>query len=167
MARHFASQAAPNATGFDFLGGAVLDSDLNAGLAAELPAAVHAALQGRSRPILRLVELDRETSVTSTEDLSMGLLAATVCDDGPFPWQPETPISERQALLAAARNALAPGATGPFGKWCPVRRDLAVRPVTAPQAIHRALRRHLQSRRQQLRARRCGPRLVSRSQFRH
>jgi len=104
-------------SGADFLSGAVIDSDLNAGIAAELPAAVHAALQGRSRPILRLVELDRETSVTSTEDLSMGLLAATVCDDGPFPWQPETPISERQALLAAARNALAPGATGPFGKW--------------------------------------------------
>ena len=47
----------------------------------------------------------------------MGLLAATVCDDGPFPWQPETPISQRQGLLDAARNALAPGATGPFGKW--------------------------------------------------
>src|ERR671930_1741951 len=47
----------------------------------------------------------------------MGLLAATVCDDGPFPWQPETPMSQRQALLDAARNALAPGATGPFGKW--------------------------------------------------
>src|SRR5438094_151655 len=27
------------------------------------------------------------------------------------------PVSQRAALLAAARNALAPGATGPFGKW--------------------------------------------------
>jgi pimeloyl-ACP methyl ester carboxylesterase len=104
-------------SGVDLLSGAVLDSDLNAGLAAELPAAVHAALHGNPRPLLRLVELDRETSVTSAEDLSMGLLAATVCDDGPFPWQPETPLSQRQALLTAARNALAPGATGPFGKW--------------------------------------------------
>src|SRR5947208_2340199 len=104
-------------SGADFLSGAVIDTDLNAGLAAELPAAVHAALHGQTRPLLRLVELDRETSVTSTEELSMGLLAATVCDDGPFPWQPGTPISQREALLAAARNALAPGATGPFGKW--------------------------------------------------
>jgi hypothetical protein len=104
-------------SGVDLLSGAVLDSDLNAGIAAELPAAVHAALHGNPRPLLRIVELDRETSVTSTEDLSMGLLAATVCDDGPFPWQPETPISQRRGLLDAARNALAPGATGPFGKW--------------------------------------------------
>src|SRR2546421_6420084 len=104
-------------SGADFLSGAVIDSDLNAGLAAELPAAVHAALHGRPRPVLRLVQLDRETSVTTTEELSMGLLAATVCDDGPFPWQPETPISQRAALLAAARNVLAPGATGPFGTW--------------------------------------------------
>jgi pimeloyl-ACP methyl ester carboxylesterase len=105
------------ASGVDLLSGAVLDSDLNAGIAAELPAAVHAALHGNPRPLLRIVQLDRESSVTSAEDLSMGLLAATVCDDGPFPWQPETPISQRQALLDAARNALAPGATGPFGKW--------------------------------------------------
>src|SRR5919198_1193368 len=98
-------------SGVDLLSGAVLDSDLNAGLAAELPAAVHAALHGQPRPLLRLVQLDRETSVTPTEELSMGLLAATVCDDGPFPWQPETPISQRQGLLDAARNALAPGAT--------------------------------------------------------
>src|SRR5256714_10273133 len=80
-------------SGADFLSGAVIDSDLNAGLAAELPAAVHAALHGQPRPVLRLVELDRETSVTTTEELSMGLLAATVCDDGPVPLQPETPVS--------------------------------------------------------------------------
>jgi hypothetical protein len=47
----------------------------------------------------------------------MGLLAATVCDDGPFPWQPETPVAQRQALVDAARNALPAGATGPFGRW--------------------------------------------------
>lgn len=105
------------ATGFDFLGGAVLDSDLNAGLAAELPAAVHAALRGRTRPLLRLVQLDRQTAITSAEDLSMGLFTATVCDDGPFPWDPETPLGQRPGLLAAARSALPRGSTGPFGTW--------------------------------------------------
>jgi pimeloyl-ACP methyl ester carboxylesterase len=105
------------ASGIDFLSGAVLDTDLNAGLAAELPAAVHAALRGRTRAVLRLVQLDRETSVTPAEDLSMGLFAATVCDDGPFPWSPETPLAQRPALLAAARNALPRGSTGPFGLW--------------------------------------------------
>ena len=105
------------ASGIDFLSGAVLDSDLNAGLAAELPAAVHAALRGRPRVLLRLVQLDRETSITPAEDLSMGLYTATVCDDGPFPWDPETPVAQRAALLAAARNALPRGSTGPFGRW--------------------------------------------------
>jgi pimeloyl-ACP methyl ester carboxylesterase len=105
------------ATGFDFLSGAVLDSDLNAGLAAELPAAVHAALQGRARALLRLVQLDRESALTPAADLSMGLFAATVCDDGPFPWDPETPLAQRPGLLAAARRALPPGSTGPFGIW--------------------------------------------------
>ena len=105
------------ASGFDFLGGAVLDSDLNAGLAAELPAAVHAALRGQTRPLLRLVQLDRQTAITSAADLSMGLFTATVCDDGPFPWAPETPLGQRPGLLATARSALPRGSTGPFGTW--------------------------------------------------
>jgi len=105
------------ATGFDFLSGAVLDSDLNAGLAAELPAAVHAALRGQVRALLRLVQLDRETALTPAEDLSMGLFTATVCDDGPFPWDPDTPLAQRPGLLAAARSALPAGSTGPFGLW--------------------------------------------------
>jgi len=105
------------ATGVDLLSGAVLDSDLNPGLAAELPAAVHAALHGQPRMLLRLVELDRQSSILPTEDLSMGLLAATVCDDGPFPWQQSTPLAQRTALYDAARAALPAGATGPFGKW--------------------------------------------------
>src|ERR671939_878036 len=50
--------------GADFLSGVVIDTDLNAGLAAELPAAVHAALRGKPRALLRLVQLDRETAVT-------------------------------------------------------------------------------------------------------
>ena len=105
------------ATGFDFLSGAVLDSDLNAGLAAELPAAVHAALRGQVRALLRLVQLDRETALTPAEDLSMALFTATVCDDGPFPWDPDTPLAQRPGLLAAARSALPAGSTGPFGLW--------------------------------------------------
>jgi pimeloyl-ACP methyl ester carboxylesterase len=100
--------------GVDFLSGVVLDSDLNAGLAAELPAAVHAALSGRPRALLRLVQLDRASSIIPAEDLSMGLLAATVCDDGPFPWAPDTPVAQRRArpgrlLPPVAGAAGAPG----------------------------------------------------------
>lgn len=103
--------------GVDFLSGVVLDSDLNAGIAAELPAAVHAALGGQPRALLRLVQLDRESSILPAEELTMGLLAATVCDDGPFPWAPETPVTQRRALYDAAVAALPSGSTGPFGKW--------------------------------------------------
>src|SRR5438067_6343325 len=122
------------ANGIDFLSGAVLDTDLNAGLAAEVPAAVHAALRGRLRPLLRLVELDRQSSATPAEDLSMGLYTATVCDDGPFPWDPETPVAQRAALLAAARNALPRGSTGPFGLWATDLRPAAPCVTWPPQA---------------------------------
>jgi hypothetical protein len=67
--------------------------------------------------LLRLVQLDRQTAITSAGDLSMGLFTATVCDDGPFPWATETPLGQRPGLLAAARSALPRGSTGPFGIW--------------------------------------------------
>ena len=122
------------ANGIDFLSGAVLDTDLNAGLAAEVPAAVHAALRGRLRPLLRLVALDRESSATPAEDLSMGMFTATVCDDGPFPWDPETPLAQRPAKLAAARNALPNGSTGPFGLWATELGPAATCLLWPPQA---------------------------------
>jgi hypothetical protein len=95
----------------------VLDADLNPGLAAELPAVVHAARIGNTQPLLRLAQLHDQTSSSSAEDLSAGLYAATVCRDGPFPWSPDTPIADRPALYQAAVASLAPGSFGPFGTW--------------------------------------------------
>jgi pimeloyl-ACP methyl ester carboxylesterase len=95
----------------------VIDTDLNPGLAAELPAATRAALRGAPRPLLRIVAFDQQSSLIPASDLSFGLLAATNCSDGIFPWQPDTPVAERRALLDAARAALPAGATGPFGAW--------------------------------------------------
>jgi hypothetical protein len=40
-----------------------------------------------------------------------------VCRDGPFPWQPDTPVADRPAILQAAINALPAGTFGPFGSW--------------------------------------------------
>src|SRR6185312_17402653 len=40
-----------------------------------------------------------------------------VCRDGPFPWSPDTPIDQRQAILNAAVAALPAGTFGPFGNW--------------------------------------------------
>ena len=95
----------------------LLDGDLNPGLAAELPAVVHAARVGNMQPLLRLVFLHDRGQVTPSIELSFALYAATVCRDGPFPWTPETPVGDRQAILNSAVAALPAGTFGPFGSW--------------------------------------------------
>lgn len=103
-------------SGVDLLS-VVVDSDLNPGLAAELPAAVHAARLGNDGPLLRLHVLDTVGSELSAPDLSFGLYAATDCRDGPFPWPASSDPATRPALLRAAVAALPPGTFGPFGSW--------------------------------------------------
>jgi pimeloyl-ACP methyl ester carboxylesterase len=95
----------------------VVDSDLNPALAAELPAAVHAARVGNVKPLMRLVDLDTNGSQTSAVDLSDGLFAATVCRDGPFPWPAGSSPADRAGLLSQAIAALPAGSFGPFGSY--------------------------------------------------
>jgi pimeloyl-ACP methyl ester carboxylesterase len=95
----------------------LLDADLNPGLAAQLPAVIHAARLGNLQPLLRTVYLHDQGSVTPSIDLSFALYAATVCRDGPFPWSPDTPVEARQGILNAAVAALPAGTFGPFGTW--------------------------------------------------
>lgn len=96
----------------------MIDSDLSPGLAAETPAAVHAALRtGYTRPLLRLFDLDQRTSRLSAKDLSFGLNAATNCADGRFPWSPNSSPSARRAVIDAAIAGLPAGSLGPFGSW--------------------------------------------------
>jgi hypothetical protein len=95
----------------------IIDADLSPGLAAELPAAVHAARAGSIRPLLRLYDLDLRLNDISAEDLSFGLFAATNCADGQFPWAPNTPPSSRQAILNATIGTFPSGSLGPFGNW--------------------------------------------------
>lgn len=95
----------------------IVDADLNPGLAAELPAAVHAARLGNMAPILRLHVLDNEGSQLAAPDLSFALYAATDCRDGPFPWPADADPATRSALLRTAIAALPAGTFGPFGSW--------------------------------------------------
>jgi pimeloyl-ACP methyl ester carboxylesterase len=93
------------------------ESDLNAGIAAELPGAVSAGLASDLLPLERLVALlDQSTGGTSS-DFSDALNVATNCTDGPLPWSPLFALSRRPALVQKAIAALPPGATGPFGSW--------------------------------------------------
>jgi pimeloyl-ACP methyl ester carboxylesterase len=97
--------------------GVVVDADLNPGLAAELPAAFHAARGGDLLPLLHAMLLDTGELGTGPADFSEALYVATVCDDGPFPWTAATPQSDRPAAVKAAIAALPPGSLGPFGAW--------------------------------------------------
>jgi pimeloyl-ACP methyl ester carboxylesterase len=95
----------------------LIDADLTPGLASEAPAAVHAALHGNARPLLRLYDFDLVSNELTAEDLSFGLNAATNCADGRFPWSPSTPPGNRRAAIDTAVANLPPGALGPFGNW--------------------------------------------------
>ncbi len=95
----------------------LVESDLNPGLAALLPAAFHAARSGDRRPLLRLHDLNVAGSGSSAEELSAGLNAATNCVDGRFPWDGATPVAERRARYAAAVAELPSGSLGGFGRW--------------------------------------------------
>jgi len=95
----------------------LIESDLNPGLAALLPAAVHAARAGDRTALLRLHDLTTRGATSSAEQLSAGLNAATNCADGNFPWDKAARVSERPAKLRAAVAALPAGSFGGFGPW--------------------------------------------------
>ena len=92
-------------------------TDLDPGLAAELPAAVAAARDGDARPLLRLYDLLTHAGQASSEQLDDPLSLATTCDDGPFPWQAATPVADRPALLQSALAALPASSFGGLGTW--------------------------------------------------
>jgi pimeloyl-ACP methyl ester carboxylesterase len=91
-----------------------ITSDLNSGLAVALPAAVRAALNGRPRQLEHLAAL---VGQQPNGQVNNAVLYATMCNDGPFPWDPQTPLASRRALLAAAVDAVAPTSLLGFGSW--------------------------------------------------
>ena len=117
------SKRAETLDGADLLS-LVVAADLNPGLAAELPAAVHAARRGNPQPLLRTLELDQlGSSGRQANDVSAAVYAATLCHDGPFPWVPSSPLANRSELLQAAIDALPSGSLGPFGHWATLLGD--------------------------------------------
>jgi pimeloyl-ACP methyl ester carboxylesterase len=95
--------------------GMAIDTDLNRGIAAELPAAVAAALAGTPQPLERLAALEEIWATAIPINWATG--TATICADSTFPWAPNTPVADRPRAFAAAVAALAPAATAPFGSW--------------------------------------------------
>jgi len=89
-------------------------ADLNSGVAVELPAAVREALEGRPRLLEHLAAL---VAQQSSADVNSAVLYATTCNDGPFPWRPDTPVARRGAMLAGAVASLRPARLHGFGAW--------------------------------------------------
>ena len=90
-------------------------ADVDSGVRAQLPTAVAEARRGRPRMLLRLAVLNRGGVPDPT--FSYPLYVATTCGDGRFPWQPATPLADREAAYRKAVDALPSRATGPFGRW--------------------------------------------------
>jgi pimeloyl-ACP methyl ester carboxylesterase len=118
----------------------VLQTDLDPGLAAELPAAVAAERGGDPRPLLRLAGF----VFSSRGDSGLGAVyVATSCNDGPFPWSVGTPPGARSTALAEATLTLlaTPRPYGVFEPWaadlgnaalCLAWPDSTAAPPTAP-----------------------------------
>jgi pimeloyl-ACP methyl ester carboxylesterase len=88
----------------------MFDADYNTALRAAIPAAVRAGLGGDLAPLARLVhEGDGLAQLGPPRDFSSARYA-TVCEETPLPWDPGTPIDQRQAVSdqrAAAQGAAA------------------------------------------------------------
>jgi pimeloyl-ACP methyl ester carboxylesterase len=79
-----------------------------------VPAALHAAREGDPTPLQAIVGPVESGDQTTAGELSQGLHASTLCADTPLPWQPDTPLADRQGLLSRALAHLSPAKTAPF-----------------------------------------------------
>ena len=92
--------------------------DFDPTLRAYLPGAVRAALTGDSAPLLRLaLQADRGSGrIEPVESFSNALYAATVCEEGPFPWARATPAAARVPAAEAALRQVPATALHPFDR---------------------------------------------------
>src|SRR5262249_4602765 len=87
----------PNAS---LLANLIVEGDLTPFLQPAIPGAISSALHGAPAPLLRLLPIAGGPP-TKTTDLSVGLNAATICEDSPFPYSiTQTAIADRPALMS-------------------------------------------------------------------
>jgi pimeloyl-ACP methyl ester carboxylesterase len=84
-----------------------------------LPAAVRAAARGDWIALDRLYSVLARpgAGVIDPAAFSVGLFAATVCEDGAFPWARTAPAPEHRAAWGAAAAAVPASAFAPLGAW--------------------------------------------------
>jgi pimeloyl-ACP methyl ester carboxylesterase len=95
----------------------LLDGDFNPDLRGGFPAAVHSAVAGDPAALLRLIRAalnaDEEDFV-HPRSLSIADYAATVCEEGQFPWGRTAGPEERQRQIAAAVATIPPASLLPW-----------------------------------------------------
>ena len=94
----------------------MLTGDENPTLRAELPGALTSARKGDSAPLIRLVA--RSAGIigfqASETDFSDAVFAATLCEEGNFPWNRASNLTGRAQQVNAAAKAAGEGAFSPF-----------------------------------------------------
>jgi pimeloyl-ACP methyl ester carboxylesterase len=92
-------------------------SDLSNGISSELPAAIEAAARGWTMPLARLDALLQIVNSATFSGINVALNLATNCGDGPFPWDPNASLAQKQAAAQAAIDSVPQSALGTFGPW--------------------------------------------------
>jgi pimeloyl-ACP methyl ester carboxylesterase len=110
-------------------------SDVNPGVAVGLPAAVRAALGGRTGALARMAAL---VASEPPADVNHAVFRATTCNDGPFPWHRDTPVAKRRSVLANAVASLPRRSLGRYGSWAAVGSALACLDWPTPTGVEAA-----------------------------
>jgi len=93
----------------------MLTGDLNPTLRAELPGALTSARKGDSAPLIRLVARSAGIiSFQASQEFSDAVFAATICEEGNFPWNRASSLKDRAGQINAAAAAAGQGAFSPF-----------------------------------------------------
>jgi pimeloyl-ACP methyl ester carboxylesterase len=103
-------------TRFDLLD-LLIDGDFDPGFRGTLPAAVHSAVAGDPAALLRLAHAALKSDASDfnqPKELSIADYAATVCEEGPFPWGRTAGPDARRAQVAAAVAAIPPATLFPW-----------------------------------------------------
>ena len=98
----------------DDLAATLLAGDLDPILRAEFPAAVHAADEGDSAPLARLLERGEGGGGEEGEGIDAPLYYATTCEEEDFPWSRSASPHERIAQATSQIDALPAGSLAPF-----------------------------------------------------
>ena len=122
----------------------VLTGDLNPTLRAELPGALTSARRGDSAPLIRLAA--RSAGIISFQgastEFSDAVFAATLCEEGLFPWDRAAGLPARSQQINAAARAAGAGGVQPVRPHdgADERGGLAVRRLAGRLAAARARR---------------------------